>query len=59
MIRFDRYENDRIYLGFTEVELDVILTTLEKHLPEDENTRRIDALAMAFKKKKKVNLRKS
>lgn len=48
MIRFDRIEEDRMYLGFTEVELDVILTTLEKHLPEHEVTRRIDALAMQF-----------
>lgn len=48
MIRFDRYEEDRVYLGFTEIELDVILTTLEKHLPDDEITRRIDALAMQF-----------
>lgn len=57
MIHFDRYEDDRMYLGFTEVELDVILTTLEKYLPDDENTRRIDALAMAFKKKKNGDLK--
>lgn len=37
-----------MYLGFTEVELDSILRTLEKHLPEDEVTKRIDALAMHF-----------
>lgn len=48
MIHFDRIEEDRMYLGFTKVELDLILTTLEKHLPEDEVTRRIDALAMHF-----------
>lgn len=52
MIRFDRYEEDRMYLGFTEIELDVILTTLEKYLPDDEVTRRIDALSMAFRKQK-------
>lgn len=55
MIRFDRYEEDRVYLGFTEVELDVILTVLEKHLSEDELTRRIDALAMQFHKNKQKN----
>lgn len=55
MIRFDRYEEDRMYLGFTEVELDVILNTLEKYLPEDENTRRIDALRMQFHKNKQKN----
>lgn len=53
MIRFDRIEEDRMYLGFTEVELDVILTTLEKHLPENEVTRRIDALAMHFMKERR------
>lgn len=52
MIRFDRYEENRMYLGFTEVELDVILTALEKQSPEDEVTRRIDALVIAFSKKK-------
>ena len=49
MIRFDRYEDDRMYLGFTEVELEVILTALEKCLPDDQITRRTDALAMAFR----------
>lgn len=53
MIRFDRYEKDRVYLGFTEVELDVILTALEKQFPENEVTRRIDALAMAFLKERR------
>ena len=52
VIRFDRYEEDRLYLGFTEVELDVILTALEKNLPDDEITNRIDLLAMAFRKRK-------
>lgn len=52
MIRFDRYEENRLYLGFTEVELDVILTALEKNLPDDEITNRIDLLAMAFRKRK-------
>lgn len=59
MVRFDRYEEDRMYLGFTEFELGVILTTLEKHLPDGEITRRIDALAMRFseerRKKNKLN----
>lgn len=53
MIRFDRIEEDRMYLGFTEVELDVILTILEKHLPENEVTKRIDALAMHFMQEKR------
>ena len=52
VIRFDRYEEDRLYLGFTEVELDVILTALEKNLPDDEITNRIDLLAMDFRKRK-------
>lgn len=52
MFRFDRYEENRLYLGFTEVELEVILTTLEKHLPNDEITNRIDVLAMAFRKQR-------
>lgn len=50
MIHFDRIEKDRMYLGFTQVELDFILATLEKHLPNDEMTKRIDALAMVFHK---------
>lgn len=52
VIRFDRYEENRLYLGFTEVELDIILTALEKHLPDDEITSRMDVLAMAFRKRK-------
>lgn len=51
MIRFDRIEDDRIYLGFTQVELDSILTVLEKHLPDEEVTNRIDRLAMGFHSK--------
>lgn len=48
MIQFDRIENDRMYLGFTEIELDEILTLLEKYRPDDEITNRIDRLAMGF-----------
>ena len=50
MIQFDRIEKDRMYFGFTQAELDFILATLEKHLPNDEMTKRIDALAMVFHK---------
>lgn len=53
VIRFDRYEKDRMYLGFTEVELDMILTALEKHLPNEEITRRIDVLAIQFLKERR------
>lgn len=52
VIQFDQYEENRKYLGFTETELDLILLTLEKHLPNDEITKRIDALAMVFRKNK-------
>lgn len=48
MIQFDRIEDDQIYLGFTEAELDLILSVLEKHLPDEELTNRIDRLAMGF-----------
>lgn len=41
-----------MYLGVTEIELDVSLMPLEKHLQNDEITRRIDALTMAFSKQK-------
>lgn len=51
MIRFDRIENDRLYLGFTESELDKILVVLEKHLPDEQVTDRLDALYMTFRKK--------
>lgn len=50
MILFDRIEDDRVYLGFTRVELDEILSVLEKQLPEDEVTKRLDVLAMFFAK---------
>ncbi|MDN3429206.1 hypothetical protein QL992_17965 [Microbacterium sp. APC 3898] len=50
MIQFDRIENNRVYLGFTQVELDSILSLLEKHLPDEEITKRLDVLAMVFKK---------
>lgn len=49
MIQFDRIENDRVYLGFTQAELDSILLLLEKHGLDEEITNRIDALAMAFR----------
>jgi len=48
MIRFDRYEDDRMFLGFTEAELDVVLTALEKYSPEENETKRLDALMMRF-----------
>ncbi len=48
MIQFDRIENDRVYLGFTQVELDAILLVLEKQPPVGEITTRLDALAMVF-----------
>lgn len=51
MIQFDRIENDRMYLGFTEVELDEILMLLEKHRPDEGITNRIDVLAMVFRQK--------
>lgn len=53
MILFDRYEDNRIFLGFTEAELDVILTALEKHSPEDNETKRLDALMMRFMKERR------
>lgn len=49
MIQFDRIESDRLYLGFTEIELDEILTLLEKHQPDEEITNRIDVLTMVFR----------
>ena len=49
MIQFDRIENDRMYLGFTEIELDEILTLLEKHQSDGEITNRIDVLATIFR----------
>jgi len=52
MIHFDRIEKDRIYLGFTRVELDSIVALFEEHLPEEEITKRLDVLAMTFEKKK-------
>lgn len=50
MIQFDRIENDRIYLGFSEKELDVILLALEQRQPDNDETRRLDALSMSFRK---------
>ncbi|WP_211656072.1 hypothetical protein [Planococcus alpniumensis] len=51
MIQFDRIENDRVYLGFTLMELDAILLVLEKQQPDGEITNRLDALAMVFHQK--------
>lgn len=50
MIQFDRIENNRMYLGFSEKELDAILLVLEKHQPDLEETKRLDALSMSFRK---------
>lgn len=50
MIQFDRIENDRMYLGFSEQELDAILLVLEKHQANNDETRRLDALSMSFRK---------
>lgn len=57
MIQFDRIENDRVYLGFTQVELDAILLVLEKQQPDDEITNRLDVLAMVFHQKQVENKR--
>ena len=51
MIQFDRIGKDRMYLGFTQAELDSILSLLEKHLPDEEITKRLDVLAMVFHQK--------
>jgi len=56
MIQFDRSENGRMYLGFSEKELDVILSVLEKHQPDLEETKRLDALSMRFRKMQVENL---
>lgn len=48
MIRWDRVEDDRVYLGFTKEELGWIVSALEEHRPDEEITDRLDALAMAF-----------
>lgn len=58
MIQFDRIEDDRMYLGFTRAELDEILLMLEKHLPDEKVTNRIDALAMVFAKEQSKGARK-
>lgn len=50
MIQFDRIEDDRMYLGFKRAELDEILLVLEKQLPDEKVTNRLDALAMFFAK---------
>lgn len=56
MIQFDRIEKDRMYLGFTQEEIDLIVLLLEEHRPDEEITNRLDVLAMVFMKseKKKV-----
>ncbi|MGE6416087.1 hypothetical protein ACQKDD_18145 [Planococcus kocurii] len=48
MIPFDRIEKSRLYLGVAQVELDFILNILEKYEPENEHTKRLDALAMVL-----------
>lgn len=53
MIHFDRIEKDRMYLGFTEEEIDLIVSLLEEHRPDEEMTNRLDVLAMGFRKKKR------
>lgn len=50
MIQFDRIENERLYLGFTERELDEILVLLEEYRPNDEVTNRLDILYMIFRR---------
>ena len=50
MIQFEKIENHRIFLGFTEQELDKVLLVLEKHCPEDEITSRLDALSFVLRK---------
>ena len=57
MIRFDRIEKDRLYLGFTQEEIDLIVSLLEEHRPDDEMTNRLDVLAMKFMKKSYENKR--
>lgn len=57
MIRFDRIEKDRMYLGFTQEEIDLIVSLLEEHRPDDEMTNRLDVLAMKFMKKSYENKR--
>lgn len=52
MIQFEKIENHRIFLGFTEQELDKLLLVLEKHCPEDEMTGRLDALSFVLRKEK-------
>lgn len=53
IIQFDRIENDRMYLGFTEAEIFEILNLLEEHRPHEDLTNRLDALAMVFLKEKR------
>ena len=55
MIRFDRIEEDRMYLGFTQKEIDLIVSLLEEHRPDEEITNRLDVLAMTFMKKRHDN----
>lgn len=57
IIQFDRIENNRLYLGFTEEEVDVILTLLERHRPDEEITNRIDVLTMVFRNKKRKEVK--
>lgn len=55
MIQFEKIMNDRIHLSFSEEELDKLLLLLEKHCPEDEQTKRLDALSFVFQKRKRVD----
>lgn len=48
MIQFNRIENDWIFLRFTAIELDEILTLLEEQQPDSEITNRLDVLGMVF-----------
>ena len=51
MIQFDRIEDNRVYLGFTQAELDFILNALVKYESDNEHTNRLDVLAMVFHQK--------
>jgi hypothetical protein len=52
MIQFDRIEDNRVYLGFTQAELDFILNALVKYESDNEHTNRLDVLAMVFHQEK-------
>lgn len=50
LIQFEKIENHRIFLGFTEQELDRLLLALEKHCPQDDMTGRLDTLSFVLRK---------